>query len=369
MEAVPPSEERLGATITEVAREAGVGVGTVSRVVNGSGAVRDQTRRRVLEAIDRLGYTPNAAARALSTGRTGAIGVVAPFFTRPSVIERLRGVAHVMSDAGYQVVLYDVERPGQRASYFGALASGGQVDAVLGVSLCPDPDDLCRFAAAGTPVVLVDYEHPDLPCVVTDDVAGGRMATEHLLGLGHERIAFVGDDEESPFGFTSSARRRRGHEEALAAAGIVPDEALLVRPGHPRPAAKAQALALLALDPPPTAVFAASDEQAMGVLDAASSRGVRVPRELSVVGFDDVEAARWAGLTTVSQPLRESGERGAEMLLDAMAGRPVRTRVLGLRLVRRATSGEPDMVPGRSRPPEVRNRNHSSTRGSSCRSV
>jgi LacI family transcriptional regulator len=335
------------ATITEVAREAGVGVATVSRVVNGSGSVREETRRRVLDAIERLGYAPNAAARALSTGRTGAVGVVAPFFTRPSVIERLRGVAHVLAEADRQLVLHDVERPGQHAAYFAKLSGGGQVDAVLAVSLCPSPDDLERFAAAGTPVVLVDHTHPDLPCVVIDDEAGGRMAMEHLLGLGHERIGFLGDAEDNSWGFTSSARRRHGYLAALAAAGIEPDPALCRRGGHPRASAKAAALDLLGLDRPPTAVFAASDEQALGVLDAAASRGISIPAELSVVGFDDVEAARWAGLTTVSQPLRESGERGAQMVLDVLDGRPARPTELELRLVRRSSSSEPGRTPTR----------------------
>ena len=209
------------ATITQVARHAGVGVATVSRVLNGSPAVREQTRQRVLEAIAELGYAPNPAARALSTGRTLSVGVVAPFFTRPSVIERLRGISHILAGSGYRMVLFDVERPGQDSEFFRTLPGG--LDGLLSISLCPPDADLDRFAAAEMPVVLVDYPHERLPAVHTDDVAGGRMATEHLLELGHERIAFIGDFEHNYHGFTSSAMRRVGYQEALCAAGLEVD--------------------------------------------------------------------------------------------------------------------------------------------------
>jgi LacI family transcriptional regulator len=336
-------------TIAEVAREAGVGVGTVSRVINDSGAVSEGTRRRVLDAVSRLGYAPNAAARALSTGRTNRIAVVAPFVTSASVVERLRGVTRVLAGAERQLVLFDVERPEQRSSCFDGLAGGGSVDGVLSISLSPTAREIARFSAAGAPLVLVDRVHPTLPCVAIDDVAGGRMATEHLLELGHERIAFVGDDERNPFGFTSSGARRAGYEAALREAGLEPDPELVVRGGPGRLEGGRGALRLLALDRPPTAVFAASDDQALGVLDAAAEACIPVPEALSVVGFDDVEVARWAGLTTVAQPLEESGEKGAELLLAAAEGRPAPSCRLELQLVRRLTTAEHGSIPGRPR--------------------
>ena len=327
------------ATIAEVARQAGVGVATVSRVLNGSPAVRDETRRRVLDAIADLGYEPNAAARALSTGRTGAVGVVAPFFTRPSVMERLRGVSHVLAGAGYQLVLFDVERPGQEHASFSRLSAGRGLDGLVSISLCPPDADLERFAAAGVPVVLVDHPHDDLPAVHTDDFAGGRLATEHLLRLGHRRIAFLGDFEHNHHGFTSSARRREGYEHALAAAGVRADPRLVRRGPHGREAAAALTRELLTSRAPPSAIFAASDTQAVGVLEAADALGAAVPDDLSVVGYDDIELARYAGLTTVAQPLEESGAHGAELLLGALEGAPVGGRELAVQLVVRQTTG------------------------------
>ena len=326
-------------TIAEVAKQAGVGVATVSRVLNGSPAVREKTRLRVLDAIEELGYAPNAAARALSTGRSLAVAVVAPFFTRPSVMERLRGVSRVLAGAGYQLVLFDVERPGEEEEYFRRLSAGGGLDALLSISLCPPDDDLARFADAGVPVVLVDHPHASLPAVHTDDEAGGRLATEHLLERGHRRIAFLGDFEHNYHGFTSSARRRAGYEAALADAGIEADPALVLRGPHAQAAAAVLTGEALDRPNPPTAVFAASDTQAVGALEAAEALGANVPGDLSVVGYDDIELARHAGLTTVAQPLEESGACGAEMLLQALERRRIRGRQLPIRLVVRHTTG------------------------------
>src|ERR671915_645184 len=148
MEAVPRGGLRV-TTIARVAQEAGVGVGTVSRVINGSTAVSEATRRRVLEVVAELGYEPNATARALSTGRTRAVGVIAPFFTRPSVIERLRGVGPLLAASGYQLILIDVESSRQRDAAFRSLI--GRVDGLLSVTIAPGPGDLERLAAAGVP--------------------------------------------------------------------------------------------------------------------------------------------------------------------------------------------------------------------------
>jgi DNA-binding LacI/PurR family transcriptional regulator len=346
------------ATITEVAREAQVGVATVSRVLNGSPAVRPETRRRVLSAIARLGYSPNAAARALSTGRTRAIGVVAPFFTRPSVMERLRGVSRVLAAADHRLVLFDVERPAQGNEYFQTLPGRGGLDGLLSISLCPSEAQLARFAAAGMPVVLVDHRHPRLPAVHTDDVAGGRLATGHLLALGHERIAFLGDRERDGQRPGSSAWRRAGYEHALAAAGLEP---LVRRVPHGRAAAAALTRELLEADDPPTALFAASDTQAVGALEAAAALGVRVPEDLSVVGYDDIEIARYAGLTTVAQPLDESGARGAELLLAALGGAAVTGVQLPVELVVRSTTAEAGTQRLAMAGPQVRSLEHERT--------
>src|SRR5919106_5938995 len=168
-----------GMTIAKVAAEAGVGVGTVSRVLNGSPSVSDDTRRRVLDAIAALDYQPNAVARALSTGRTNTICVVAPFFTSPSVIERLRGVSRTLAGAGYHLILLDVERAEQGRDFFRTVAVRGRIDGVLSISLTPTDAEIRRLAAEDVPIVMLDRAHPALPSITIDDEEGGRVAAEH----------------------------------------------------------------------------------------------------------------------------------------------------------------------------------------------
>ena len=330
-----------GTTIAEVAAEAGVGVGTVSRVLNGSPSVSEDTRKRVLEAIAALDYQPSAVARALSTGRTNAVGVIAPFFTQSSVIERLRGISRSLAGAGYQLVLLDVERPEQRAEAFRTLGVRGRIDGLLTISLAPTDREQRRLQQTGVPIVLVDRAHDTLPSITIDDVEGGRMAAEHLLALGHRRIAFLGDEEENRFGFDSSALRRAGFAAALEAAGAPLAPEWTLRRPHGRTAARDAAAGLLAGPERPTAVFASSDVQAIGVLEAAQAAQVTVPEELSVIGFDNVEAAGFTALTTVAQPLEEIGALGADMLLRALAGEAVESRRMPLAVVERATTARP----------------------------
>jgi DNA-binding LacI/PurR family transcriptional regulator len=246
--------------------------------------------------------------------------VVAPFFTSNSVLERLRGVVGKLRDHGdYDLVLFDVETLTQRDDAFRSFARTDRVDGLLVMSLRPTDEEVESLRREGLPAVLVDVVHPALPRVVIDDVLGGTMATEHLLAKGHTMIGFVGD-EETPFGFTSSERRRQGMARALRRAGIKRNSALEFRAPHGREEARASAERLLRLPKPPTAIFAASDVQAIGVLEAARSGGLRVPEDLAVIGFDDIEVAEMLGLTTVRQPLRETGARGVELLLAAIDG-------------------------------------------------
>jgi DNA-binding LacI/PurR family transcriptional regulator len=323
MDPVPTRRGSQTPTIRDVARHANVGVGTVSRVLNDSPLVSDKARGRVRKTIDELGYRPSSTARRLSLGRTQMIGVVAPFFTTRSVVERLRGVVERLRDRGdYDLLLFDVETLEQRADAFEDFAARDRVDGLLIVSLRPSDDEVARMRREGLPVVLIDVTHRELPRVVIDDVLGGQMATEYLLAKGHKRIGFVGD-APTPFGFASSELRCHGMRVALRNAGIKPVAALQKRASHGREEAIELARKLLAMKEPPTAIFAASDVQAMGVLQAAEALGVRVPEDLAVIGFDDVEEAAVLGLTTVRQPLRETGARGVELLLSAIEGREV----------------------------------------------
>jgi LacI family transcriptional regulator len=336
----PEEPRRRGVTIVDVARHAGVGVGTVSRVLNDRKNVSEATVARVLEAIAATDYHPSRTARNLSLGRTHTIAVIIPFITSPSVAERLRGLLDQLSESDYEIALYDVGFPERRSWSLQRLTRRGFADAAIVTSYAPSDDLIDGFAAAGTHVVLLDAVHPRLPHVAIDDVRGGRLAVEHLLELGHRRIAFIGDDAR-PEGFTSISDRREGYLQALAAAGIEPRPELQEYRAIERHEAHRVSGRMLALAEPPTAIFAAYDTLALGVLEAARLAGVDVPGQLSVIGFDDLEVASYVGLTTVRQPLRESGRIAAEILLDFLAGggHPIRQVELPLNVVVRRTTG------------------------------
>ena len=332
--------ERRAPTISDVARRAGVGTGTVSRVLNDSPRVSPATHARVREAIDHLGYRRNAAARSLSLGRSNSIGVVAPFFTSPSVVERLRGVSGRLARHGYDLLLFAVETPAQRRDVFREFARPDRVTGLLVISLPLTDEEVAALRAQRLPAVLVDAGHPGLPSVAKDDVRGGELAAQHLIDLGHERIGFVGDAAQNPFGFTSSERRRAGLRRALRRAGL-PSGSRWERLGlHGRAPARELAADLLSRAGRPTAVFAASDIQALGVLEAARDAGLRVPGDLAVIGFDDVELAELLGLSTVRQPLARMGDHGAALLLRVLengAAEPVEA-LPALEVVRRRTT-------------------------------
>ncbi len=324
---------------------------TASRVLNRHELVHDETRRRVLRAMEELKFTPSHAARRLSLGRTLTISVVITFLTRPQAAERLRGVDAVLSDSEFDLVIYNVETVEKRDQYLRTLPVAQRTDGLLVVSLPPNPDEVAALATASIPVVVIDAHAPGLerlPGVVGDDVAGGELATRHLLELGHRRIGFVGDAFENPFGFTSGRDRFAGYERALATAGIAACRDLVALGAHGRYEARELAMRLLESPERPTAVFAASDTQALGVMAAARESGLQIPDDLSVIGYDDIEAADYVGLTTVRQQLFESGRLGAELLLKEIDERSAVPPLVTLdpSVVVRSTTAVPKGGPG-----------------------
>lgn len=340
-----PPEKRV--TIRDVARVAGVSPGTVSRAINNSPLVNEDTHRRIMKVVEELNYTPNVVARRLSLGRTLAVVVMVPFFTRPSVSERLNGVVSSLSHSQYDLVIHNIGTPEQRATCFEEVPRREQADGALIISLTPTDEEAARLADADVPIVLIDAEHPSLRGghhqVTVDDVAGGRIATEYLIGLGHARIGFVGDRADNPFNFTSSRNRYVGYREALEEADIPVRPEYYEEGPHGRRTARQLARKMLALTEPPTAIFAASDTQAVGVLEAAREAGRRVPEDLSVIGYDDIKLADILRLTTMAQLLFESGQRGVELLLETLENpetEPV-YEVLPTELVVRETTAPP----------------------------
>lgn len=335
----------MGATIRDVARKAGVGLGTVSRVLNNSPLVSPATRQRVLEAINDLQYSPSQIARSFSLGRTSTIAAIAPFFTRPSVVERLRGIEAALAGSSYNLVVFNIETVSRRDVCLREVPRRDRCDGLVVISLTPRPDEALLLQQADVPVVLVDTVAAGLSSVMIDDVAGGYVATRCLIDLGHRQIGFIGDSlaEMAAFNFTSSRDRLLGYQQAMREAGLLADDTYVRHGIHGRYEARLLARELLQLPTPPTAIFAASDTQAMGVLEAARDRGFTVPDQLSVIGFDDIDVAEYLGLSTVRQPLFESGTRGVAMLLDQLGSmeRQAESLLLPIELKLRGTTAPP----------------------------
>ncbi len=303
------------ATIHDVARVAGVGIGTVSRVLNEHPSVRPVTREKVLAAIAQLHFKPNPIARSMISKRTDAIGVVVPFFTRPFQIEVLRGVQNILSSAQKELVLYNVENDTQRDHYFSEIPMHRRVDGMLIISLPPNDTFTQGFHDVGLPTILIDAYSPHLTSLVVNNVEGAYQAVKSLLDKGHQHIGFINGVIEGNFKFNQANDRLIGFHRALGEAGLSFEPDMIVEGEWNRQAGRAAALHLLTQNPRPTAIFAASDLQAIGVLETAKSLNIAVPSELAVMGFDGLEIAELLDLSTVQQPMQQMGEIGATKLL------------------------------------------------------
>jgi DNA-binding LacI/PurR family transcriptional regulator len=334
-------------TIRDVARAAGVSPGTVSRVLNNSPLVTPATREHVLNIVAEMDYRPNLIAQRLSLGKTLRISTIVPFFNRPAEIERLRGVVSALSQSQYDLIIHNVENNQQRDEYYRQIPRRQRVDGVVVISLPPGEEIAAHLSESDVPIVFIDVHHDNVRMfdrVLNDDVQGGYLATRHLIELGHRKIGFIGDLPDDPFGFTSSQDRYQGYCQALQETHIPLDARYVGRAEHGRNTAQTLSQTILQLPDRPTAIFAASDTQAMGVITAARQLGLSVPEEVSIIGFDDIEIAEYLGLTTIGQQLFESGQVGVNLLLERMVDperAPVKQEIEN-HLIHRTTTCSPN---------------------------
>jgi DNA-binding LacI/PurR family transcriptional regulator len=337
-------ESRRSVTIRDVARLAGVSPGTVSRAIRNSPLVNKETRKRIMEAVEELDYRPNLAARRLVLGRTLTIAVMAPFFTHPAVNRQLSGVVHALADSDYDLVIHHVASAADRERSFAAFPGRSQVDGVVLLSVAPTEEEADAMVNRRVAIVCVgtcNRSEIKFHQIWVDDVAGGTAVTEHLVGMGHERIGFLGDSTDNPLNLRASHDKRRGYLQAMENAGLDP-QPLLIREGpHDWRVAERLATEMLSQPDRPTAIFAASDIHAVGVLRAAKRLDIGIPRELSVAGCGDVDLAEIMEITTLRQPLFELGTQSVNLLLEAIENpemAPV-IRILPTELVQRRTTG------------------------------
>lgn len=323
------------ATMYDICRKTGLSSATVSRVVNGKPNTSERSRKLVAEAIKELHYEPNMAARMLAGMKAGMIGVLLPDIANGFYVQVLRGIEDAVQEAGmHQIVTFCGEKKSFR-EVFASMASGGLVDVLVVMNSMLTDREMEELKHDKTPLVLIGGESQQFDVVRMDNDLGAYAAVKHLLGSGCRDILLISGPEDNP----DNMQRKKGVERALREAGI-DWSAIRLESGNFSVASGAEAMTriLESGDPVPDAVFALNDSMALGVMEVLSARGLRMPDDVSVVGFDDCEGAPYAGLTTVYVPMREIGYEAARLAIrriDEPSRSAPTTMALATELIRR----------------------------------
>jgi len=329
------------ATLKDIAKALGVSPSTVSRALADSPLVNHDTKVRILRTAAALGYERNELARALVKGASGAIGLIVPDITNPFFSDIARGVSDVADRAGYGVIFCNTDGRADREVSYIRLLRRKRVDGLLVCSATLDAPLVGDLTAAGTPFVLVSRlsSEPDVPYVITDDRVGSRLAVKHLIDLGHRRIGFIGGPEN----VQASRDRMAAYLDVLSEYGLPAEPAWRCHADFTQSAGREAGRRMLSSDERPSAIFAANDVIALGVLEVADGLGCPIPHDLSLVGYDDIRYASLPRiqLTTVAQPAVEMGRIAADGLVAAlMAGTSpeIRTTLVPRLIVRSTTA-------------------------------
>lgn len=343
----------MSATIYDIAERADVSTATVSRVFNDEAGVSEETRQNVLDAADALNYRPHASAQNLARQHTNQIAVVTPVVANYFYMHVMRGIQHVLADRDMDLMVHAPANPQDRIheqpdpeslnTYMARALQPGRNDGILLLSMPLTDEWAERLADTNRAVVLVDGKHSLFESFSVDSRDGGYEATQHLIDLGYERIGHITVAYDPP----PARLRREGYEQALRDNGRTVRETLIAASDE-RPFAFSEKggyramKTLLDRDPMPDAVFAASDMQALGAMHAVQEKELRVPEDLAIIGFDDIELSRCAGLTTLRQPAHTMGARATRTLLrriEDSGTSPVSSTVFSPELVVRHTCG------------------------------
>lgn len=327
-------------TIKDIAKELGISASTVSRALSDSSLVNERTKRKILQVAERLGYERNELARALVMGSSGAVGLILPDITNPFFSDVARGVGEIADRIGAGVILCNTDGRIDRELNYVRLMRRKRVDGLLLCSTTIEAPYLQELARARMPFILVSRlsGQSGVPYVVTDDHAGAKLAVEHLVDLGHRSIGFIGGPEN----VQASRDRLEAYLDVLRSNGLATRPDWKCYAGFTQAAGREAAQRMLSLPDRPTAIFAANDVTALGVLEVAEGLGLQIPADLSLVGYDDISYASLPRiqLTTVAQPAVEMGQIAANWLFEALANPeiPRLQRILSPRLVVRSTT-------------------------------
>lgn len=330
-------------TLADVARRAGVSKSTASRSLRGMSTISVPTRDRVVRAARELDFVVTPCAERLATGRTSTVGVVVPYVTTWFFSQIVSGAERALRRAGYDVILVILSDAATREDFFARMPLRRRVDAVLLLTMPVTPEEVAALGTLGVPLATIGEALHGVSGVGIDDVAVGRTAAEHLLGLGHTDIGLVTGEPDGLLAFSAPLARSRGFHDAVRAAGIEARPDTVVAADFSVAGGAAAMRQLLALARPPTAVFAIGDEMAIGGLHTCTSLGLRVPEDVSVMGVDDHTMSETFALTTVRQPVHAQGELAAQLLVRQLtsAYEAPSQQVVRTELVIRSTTAAP----------------------------
>jgi len=317
---VPMAKKKSAVTIHDVAREAGVSVSTVSRVLNGKVDVAKETQDHILEVIDTLGYTTNLAARSMRSQKKNLIGLIMPDIAYPFAIEVMKGVNKAIAESEFDLLVYttgDVRKSGRafaEQKYVSLLANSISDGVII---VAPVTAEFKSDAI----IVSIDptMSHPNYPSVHATNYQGSVDAMEYLLSLGHRRIGYISGRAE----LESSNRRLLGYRDSLRNAGIAIDENLIASGDYTTETGYSCGKKLLEMPDRPTAIFASNDQMAMGVYQIAEEKGLHIPEDFSLIGFDNISESKYLGLTTVDQFILDQGYIATQMLIKVINGIPL----------------------------------------------
>lgn len=332
----------MGVTIYDIAEQAHVSIATVSRVFNEHPRVSDDTRARVLSVAEQLGYQPHVSAQSLARRNSHLVSAIIPVMTNDFYMGLMRGMQDALAQSGYDLLVYAARRPEEVSPQLARATQKGRAEGLLLASTPLTKKQVKQLKRRRQSVVLVDAFDPDFDSITVDNVKGGYMATRHLIEQGHERIAYITAAPEPP----PAEQRRAGYEKALTEASLDVDPALVVASdkralGFVEEAGYEAMGTLLKRTPRPTAVFVASDVQALGAMRAARESGLDIPADIAFVGFDDIQVSAYVGLSTLRQPVYEMGKLAIEKFLMRVQHpeHPVSHTVFSPQLVVRVSSG------------------------------
>jgi len=326
-------------TIYDVAALSGVSISTVSRVLNSPEKVGDVARLKVIAAIDELGFVPKAEARARALQYSPRIGVLTPFITAPSFVQRLRGISSALTQTNHELIIYTVDSLPRLQGYLTNLPIKGNLEGLIVMSLPIDEPSAQRLVQHGPHAVFIEYHQNGFSSIEIDDYQGGKLAAQYLVSKGHLRCGFIGDIDPPNFAIRPVVQRLKGFHQGLEEAGLTLTADYIRSSPYGQEKTQQAVFELLNLPLPPTAIFAAADIQATVALKVARGMGLHVPDDLAVLGFDDLDLADYIGLTTIRQPLDDSGRIAVELLLSKLASpdQPSQHIQLPLNIVERET--------------------------------